>query len=135
MQQNKRVRKTCLQTLRDNGVLSPERVEENIWGNSRGQIKDYIILIQQRIFANSPDPTTSPAESFPTLDDMMNDMKQSNPLFAKLQQRISNKGLFYCRFCKTKITNFRMEQTRSADEGGTIIGTCPQCNLQTRQHS
>lgn len=39
-------------------------------------------------------------------------------------------GLFECRNCKSKDVKYRMEQTRSGDEGMTTIFRCESCNKQ-----
>lgn len=71
-------------------------------------------------------------EGFETEDDAWNSSafnKQKSNLERKmeLEKRFANKGK-WCNVCNDYTVRTTMEQTRSADEGMTVLNICRQCN-------
>jgi len=103
-------------------ILPSNFNEEKLWINSDNP-NDYVSKVQEIVYAQSPPSYASPVTQMPTINDILHDEFKTHS------------GIFNCRRCKHKITNYKTEQRRSADEGATIIGTCPKCNTQTVQNS
>lgn len=103
-------------------ILPPNVDEEQLWRTSF-DTKEYVRKVQELSFAKSPPPYVSPSPKIPNIDDILDS--------PQLLLNDSSPGIFNCRKCKSRIVNYKTEQRRGGDEGYTVIGTCPKCNVQT----